>query len=65
MRVRFIKDHKNHSTGDTAEVTPNEAHGLIELGVAMIAKDIIQSDYKIKVRSKRGRTSKPRVNKRS
>lgn len=30
---------KIKATGETREVTPNEAHGLIESGVAVMAKD--------------------------
>lgn len=50
MKVRIIKDYKGYRRDDLAEVTPNIAHGLIELGVARVDRMYIASDkgYKVK-----------------
>lgn len=47
MRVKFIKAHKGHLKGTTYEASPNEAFGLIDSGVAIATKDMVESDYKI------------------
>lgn len=36
MKVRIVKDYKEYRKDDTVDVTPNVAHGLIELGVARV-----------------------------
>jgi len=61
-RVKIVKDYKDYKAGQTVEVTPNIAHGLIELGVAKITKDMVASDYRTKG-VKRGRPSRLRSNK--
>lgn len=60
-RVKFLKPHKHYKVGETATVSRNEAFGLIDAGIAMIAKDIVQSDYTTKVES--GNNTKLRTNK--
>lgn len=52
LRIRIIKTYKQYRAGDTITVSPNEAFGLIDSGVAMISKDITQSDYTQKVPKK-------------
>lgn len=36
LRVKFKRSHKEHRRGDIISVTNNEAHALIEMGVADI-----------------------------
>lgn len=48
MRIKIIKPHKKYKVGDTVQVTPNVGFGLIDSGVAVITKDIVASDYRIK-----------------
>lgn len=48
MRVRFIKNHKEHNKGDTLVVSPNVGFGLIDKGVAIVSKDITESETKKK-----------------
>lgn len=59
MRVRILRDHKQYKEGEVTEVTPNIAHGLIELGVAMISKDMTPKDYRTNRfrKVKRGRST--------
>lgn len=47
-RVKIVKLFKDYKIGDTAEVTPNIAHGLIDSGVAILSKDLTNYDYKVK-----------------
>lgn len=47
VRVKIIKGHKKYSVGETVEVTRNEAHGLIDSGIAMLSKDMTAGDYTI------------------
>jgi hypothetical protein len=46
MRIKIVKDHKQHRKGQTLEVSPNEAFGLIDCGVAVLSKDLTPDDYK-------------------
>lgn len=46
MRVKYLRDHKGHSKGSVVSVSPNEAFGLIDSGVAIISKDLTEQDYK-------------------
>lgn len=49
VRVRIIKSRKQYKAGETVEVTPNEAHGLIDGGFAVISKDMVtDTDYATK-----------------
>lgn len=50
MKVRIVKDYKDYRRDDLVTVTPNIAHGLIELGVARVDRMYIASDkgYKVK-----------------
>lgn len=48
MRVKIIKDHQEYKKGETPEVTPNIAHGLIDSGYAELTKDMTINDYKVK-----------------
>ena len=47
MRIKFLKAYKGHLKGSTYEASPNEAFGLIDSGVAIVTKDMIESDYKV------------------
>lgn len=55
MRIKIIKPHRKYKVGDTVEVSPNEAHGLLDSQVGMVSKDMVESDYRTrdKVRRKR------------
>lgn len=44
MRVRIIKTHKQYKKGDILEVSPNVAHGLLDSGIGVISKDIVERD---------------------
>jgi hypothetical protein len=56
VRVKIIKPHKQYKVGDTVELSPNEAFGLLDSGVAEKAKDMIATDYKIRTKQS-GRTT--------
>lgn len=53
MRIKIIKDHEEHKSGEVKDVTPNIAHGLINKGIAMLSKDMQQQEYKTKVMTTR------------
>lgn len=55
MRVKIIKANKKYRVGETVEVSPNEAHGLIDSGLAIVSKDMVETDYttRQKIRRKR------------
>lgn len=55
MRVKMITDNKFHRKGDIVEVSPNVAFGLIDAGVAILTKDMTESDVRTKVRGRRKR----------
>jgi len=44
IRVKILKDYKKYEKGSIELLTPNEAFGLIDKGVAIISKDITSSD---------------------
>lgn len=46
IRLRITEPYKEYKTGDIIEVTPNIAHGLLELGVAVKSKEMSRVDYK-------------------
>ena len=52
QRVRIIKTYKQYRAGDVVNLSPNEAFGLIDKQVAIISKDMTQSDYTQKVPKK-------------
>jgi hypothetical protein len=41
LRVKFRKSYKGNKRGDITETTNNEAHALIELGVAEITTQTV------------------------
>lgn len=47
IRVRFIKNYKNFTKGDISSFSNNEAFGLIDQGIAMVSKDITETDTSI------------------
>ena len=47
MRIRITKDQGSYKKGDVIEVSKNVAFGLIDSGVGVISKDMIEKDYKI------------------
>lgn len=46
MRVRIIKQFGSYRIGDTVEVSRNDAHSLIDGGIAVLSKDMTLGDYK-------------------
>lgn len=48
MRIRYIKDYKGRAKGDVVEVSRNIAFGLIDKGVAMVSKEMLAKDMKVK-----------------
>lgn len=44
-RVKIVKAHKKYAVGQVVEVTPNEAHGLLDGGFAVMSKDMTEVDY--------------------
>lgn len=59
MRVKFVKVSNMYKVGDTADVSPNVAHGLLDSGIAIISKDMIPDDYK-QAGDKNGKSTKLR-----
>lgn len=53
QRVRIIKDFDKYNAGDVKVVENNIAHDLIEGGVAILSKDMVNSDIKTKTGVKR------------
>lgn len=49
-QIKFVKDYKEYRKGDTAEVTPNVAFGLIDKGVAIQHKMVTESQTKRRTR---------------
>lgn len=52
-RIKFIKSVGQYRQGQVAYVTPNEAHGFIDAGFAVISKDMVEGDMRTKVPLKR------------
>lgn len=53
IRVKITKNYKQYKVGETVEVTPNIAHGLIDGGYGIISKDMVpETDYGVKTRQK-------------
>lgn len=48
VRIKILKDYKSYKTGETIEVTPNVAHGLIDRGVGLLSKDVVSTDIHTK-----------------
>lgn len=46
MRIKFVKDHRGHSAGDTMNVGLDEANFLVKTGYAIFSKDMTPDDYK-------------------
>lgn len=46
MRIKIIKSNKQYKKGETVEVTPNIAHGLIDSGFAKLTKDMTSREYR-------------------
>jgi len=62
-RVKILKDYDMHRAGETKEVTPNIAHGLIDRGVAEISKDITAQETVVKVAKPTVKIKKKRTRK--
>lgn len=62
IRIKIIKPHKKYKVGETVYVTPNEAHGLIDSGFGVKAKDMVATDYRAE--KVNGRPTRLRINKR-
>lgn len=52
IRVKIIKPNPNYQIGTTVELSRNEAFGLLDGGVAVLAKDMVATDYKIRKKRK-------------
>lgn len=52
-RIKIIQDYKKYKAGETVEVSPNVAFGLIDRSVGIISKDMVSSDYSVKKPLKR------------
>lgn len=46
MRIKIIRTYKQYRKGDTVEVSPNVAFGLIDKGVGKVTKDVTRGEYK-------------------
>lgn len=46
IRVKFLKDYKEFKKNAIELVSNNVAFGLIDSGVAIISKDMVENDYK-------------------
>lgn len=55
MRIKIIKPHRKYKVGDTVDVSPNEAHGLLDSQVGMLSKDMVATDYTTRDRVRRKR----------
>jgi hypothetical protein len=44
MRVRITKNHKSYKKGRVVDVSRNVAFGLIDSGIAVVSKDMTESD---------------------
>lgn len=53
IRVKIVKDYRKYKAGETVELTPNEAHGLIDRSIAVLTKDVVSSDFYSKTPYKR------------
>lgn len=66
MRIRIVKNQGSYKKSDIVDVSPNVAFGLIDSGVGVISKDIVETDYKIKALDEEqanGKSTKLRTNK--
>lgn len=43
-RIKFIKNVKGYRAGEVVFVTPNEAHGFLDAGDAVLTKDMVSED---------------------
>lgn len=48
IRIKMVKDYKDHRKGQVLNVSPNEAFGLIDRGVAIMTKDFVAEEYQVK-----------------
>lgn len=46
MRVKMVKSDKRYTKGETVDVSPNVAFGLIDKGAAILSKDMNTDDYR-------------------
>lgn len=46
-RVKLLKDCKQGKAQEIVVLDNNEAHGLIDSGLAEITKDMTETDYKV------------------
>lgn len=71
IRVKILKDYKKFKKDEVQYLSPNEAFGLIDKGVAMVSKEMTVGDTRVttgyvvptvmsdKVTVKKERTKKP------
>jgi len=48
IRVKILRDYRDFRKGQVVHLTPNEAFGLIDRNLAMVSKDMVESDYHAK-----------------
>lgn len=46
MRIKIVKKHRQYKVNEVVEVSKNEAFGLLDSGVGVISKDMVETDYK-------------------
>lgn len=59
MRIKIISSRQGYRKGDVVEVSKNVAFGLIDSGIGVISKDIVEQDYKIKALDEEQANGKP------
>jgi hypothetical protein len=47
MRIKFVRSTRFYKQGDIADISRNEAFGLIDSGAAILTKDMTSQDHKI------------------
>lgn len=48
MRIKLIKDYKEHKKGDVIDVSKNVGFGLIDSGVGIVSREITDREIKTK-----------------
>lgn len=52
-RIKVVRNHKQYKAGQTLILSPNEAFGLVDAGVAEVTKDMTADDYRVTAKVKR------------
>lgn len=48
IRVKILRDYKDFRKGQVVHLTPNEAFGLTDKGIALVTRDFTEADYHAK-----------------